>query len=167
MEPDKPRIGPIFGALMLVLLVASLDQTIVSTALPTIAGDLGGSSRLAWVVTAYMLASTVTTPLAGKLGDQYGRKIVLQTALATFLVGSALCGAAHSMTQLITFRAVQGLGGGGPMVTTQAAIGDVVPARDRGRYAGLMGGVFGLSTVIGPLLGGSSSTTCRGAGSST
>ena len=154
MEQEKPRIGPIFGALMLVLLVASLDQTIVSTALPTIAGDLGGSSRLAWVVTAYMLASTITTPLAGKLGDQYGRKIVLQTALVTFLIGSALCGAAHSMTELIAFRAIQGLGGGGLMVTTQAAIGDVVPARDRGRYAGLLGGVFGLSTVIGPLLGG-------------
>jgi EmrB/QacA subfamily drug resistance transporter len=154
VEQEKPRIGPIFGALMLVLLVASLDQTIVSTALPTIAGDLGGSSRLAWVVTAYMLASTVTTPLAGKLGDQYGRKIVLQTALTTFLIGSALCGAAHGMTELIAFRAIQGLGGGGLMTTTQAAIGDVVPARDRGRYAGLMGGVFGLSTVIGPLLGG-------------
>src|SRR5215813_10160771 len=97
----KVRIGPIFGALMLVLLIASLDQTIVSTALPTIAGDLGGSSRLAWVVTAYMLASTITTPLAGKLGDQFGRKVVLQTALATFLVGSVLCGAAHGMTQLI------------------------------------------------------------------
>ena len=154
MSEAPPRLGPIFGALMLVLLVASLDQTIVSTALPTIAGDLGGSSKLAWVVTAYMLASTITTPLAGKLGDQFGRKIVLQTALVTFLVGSALCGAAHSMTELILFRGIQGLGGGGLLTTTQAAIGDVVPARDRGRYSGFLGAVFGLSTVIGPLLGG-------------
>ena len=153
-ESAAPRIGPIFGALMLVLLVASLDQTIVSTALPTIAGDLGGSSKLAWVVTAYMLASTITTPLAGKLGDQFGRKIVLQTALVTFLLGSVLCGAAHSMTELILFRGIQGLGGGGLLTTTQAAIGDVVPARDRGRYSGFLGAVFGLSTVIGPLLGG-------------
>ncbi len=153
-ETAKPRIGPIFGALMLVLLIASLDQTIVSTALPTIAGDLGGASKLAWVVTAYMLASTITTPLAGKLGDLYGRKIVLQTALATFLIGSILCGLSQNMTELIAFRAIQGLGGGGLMVSTQAAIGDVVPARDRGRYSGLLGGVFGISTVIGPLLGG-------------
>ncbi len=153
-DAQKPRIRPIFGALMLVLLIASLDQTIVSTALPTIAGDLGGASKLAWVVTAYMLASTITTPLAGKLGDLYGRKIVLQTALVTFLVGSVLCGLSQNMGELIAFRALQGLGGGGLMVTTQAAIGDVVPARDRGRYSGLMGGVFGVSTVIGPLLGG-------------
>ncbi len=139
---------------MLVLLIASLDQTIVSTALPTIAGDLGGASRLAWVVTAYMLASTITTPLSGKLGDQFGRKIVLQVALATFLIGSVLCGLSQNMLELVAFRALQGLGGGGLMVTTQAAIGDVVPARDRGKYAGLMGGVFGISTVIGPLLGG-------------
>ena len=153
-EAPATRIAPIFGALMLVLLIASLDQTIVSTALPTIAGDLGGASKLAWVVTAYMLASTITTPLAGKLGDLYGRKVVLQTALAVFLVGSVLCGLSQNMTELILFRAIQGLGGGGLMVTTQAAIGDVVPARDRGRYSGLMGGVFGISTVIGPLLGG-------------
>ena len=153
-EAQATRIGPIFGALMLVLLIASLDQTIVSTALPTIAGDLGGASKLAWVVTAYMLASTITTPLSGKLGDLYGRKVVLQTALAVFLIGSVLCGLSQNMTELILFRAIQGLGGGGLMVTTQAAIGDVVPARDRGRYSGLMGGVFGISTVIGPLLGG-------------
>ena len=153
-DAPQVRLGPIFGALMLVLLIASLDQTIVSTALPTIAGDLGGASKLAWVVTAYMLASTITTPLSGKLGDLYGRKVVLQTALAVFLIGSILCGLSQNMTELIAFRAVQGLGGGGLMVTTQAAIGDVVPARDRGRYSGLMGGVFGISTVIGPLLGG-------------
>ncbi len=153
-DTQQPRIGPIFGALMLVLLIASLDQTIVSTALPTIAGDLGGASKLAWVVTAYMLASTISTPLAGKLGDLYGRKIVLQTSLVVFLVGSVVCGLSQDMTALIACRAIQGLGGGGLMVSTQAAIGDVVPARDRGRYSGFMGGVFGISTVIGPLLGG-------------
>jgi EmrB/QacA subfamily drug resistance transporter len=148
------RIAPVFGALMLVMLMASLDQTIVSTALPTIVGDLGGASKLAWVVTAYMLASTVSTPLAGTLGDLFGRKLVLQVALATFLLGSVLCGLAGSMTTLVLFRALQGFGGGALMVSTQAAIGDIVPARDRGRYSGLMGGVFGVSTVLGPLLGG-------------
>src|SRR6478609_1521004 len=149
-----PRIAPVFGALMLVMLMASLDQTIVSTALPTIVGDLGGASKLAWVVTAYMLASTVTTPLAGKLGDIYGRKIVLQVALVTFLVGSALCGLANGMNELILFRGIQGLGGGALMVSTQAVIGDIVTPRERGRYSGLIGGVFGVSTVVGPLLGG-------------
>jgi EmrB/QacA subfamily drug resistance transporter len=151
---QEQRIKPVFAALMLVMLIASLDQTIVSTALPTIVGDLGGASKLAWVVTAYMLASTITTPLAGKLGDLYGRKIVLQVALVTFIVGSALCGQANGMTELIAFRFLQGLGGGGLMVSTQAVIGDIVPPRDRGRYAGLIGGVFGVSTVVGPLLGG-------------
>jgi EmrB/QacA subfamily drug resistance transporter len=148
------RVGPVFGALMLVMLMASLDSTIVSTALPTIAGDLGGIDKLFWVVTAYLLTSTITTPVAGKLGDMYGRKLVLQVALIVFLTGSALCGLSRDMTELIAFRGVQGLGGGALMVSTQAVIGDVVSPRERGRYSGLMGAVFGLSTVLGPLLGG-------------
>ena len=151
---ERPRIKLIFGALMLVLLLASLDQTIVSTALPTIVGDLGGISHLSWVVTAYLLASTVVGPLYGKLGDLYGRKNVLQIAIVLFLIGSALCGLAQNMTELIAFRALQGLGGGGLIVTTIAVIGDIIPPRDRGRYQGFFGGVFGVSTVIGPLLGG-------------
>ena len=148
------RVGPVFGALMLVMLMASLDSTIVSTALPTIAGDLGGISKLPWVVTAYLLTSTITTPIAGKLGDMYGRKLVLQSALVVFLIGSALCGLSSSMTELILFRGLQGLGGGALVVGTQAVIGDIVSPRERGRYAGLMGGVFGVSTVVGPLIGG-------------
>ncbi len=144
----------VFGALLLVLFIASLDQTIVSTALPTIVGDLGGLQHLSWVVTAYLLASTVVGPLYGKLGDLYGRKRVLQVALVIFLIGSALCGAAQSMPQLIAFRAVQGLGGGGLIVVSMAVVGDLVAPRDRGRYQGLFGGVFGISTVAGPLLGG-------------
>ena len=149
-----PRVGLIFAALMLVLLLASLDQTIVSTALPTIVGDLGGIEHLSWVVTSYLLASTVVGPLYGKLGDLYGRKIVLQAAIVIFLVGSALCGLSQNMFQLIVFRALQGLGGGGLIVVTIAAIADVVSPRERGRYQGYFGGVFGVSTVVGPLLGG-------------
>jgi EmrB/QacA subfamily drug resistance transporter len=144
----------IFGALLLVLFVASLDQTIVSTALPTIVGDLGGLEHLSWVVTSYLLASTVAGPLYGKLGDLYGRKRVLQVALVLFLVGSALCGLAQSMPELIAFRAIQGLGGGGLIVVSMAVVGDLVAPRDRGRYQGLFGGVFAFSVVAGPLLGG-------------
>src|SRR6059058_3640362 len=139
---------------MLVILLASLDQTIVSTALPTIVGDLGGLSHLSWVVTAYLLASTVTGPLYGKFGDLYGRKVVLQTAIVIFLIGSALCGISQNMAELISFRALQGLGAGGLIVVSIAVIGDVIPPRDRGRYQGLFGAVFGVATVIGPLLGG-------------
>ena len=149
-----PRVRLIFAALMLVLLLASLDQTIVSTALPTIVGDLHGLNHISWVVTAYLLASTVSGPVYGKLGDLYGRKLVLQVAIVIFLVGSALCGLSQNMTQLIGFRALQGLGAGGLMVTTIAVVGDIVPPRDRGRYQGFFGAVFGVSTVIGPLLGG-------------
>ena len=153
-EGRSPRKRVIFGALMLVVLLAALDQTIVSTALPTIVGDLGGLSHLSWVVTAYLLASTVTGPLYGKFGDLYGRKVVLQTAIVIFLVGSALCGISQNMAELISFRALQGLGAGGLIVVSIAVIGDVIPPRDRGRYQGMFGAVFGVATVIGPLLGG-------------
>jgi EmrB/QacA subfamily drug resistance transporter len=151
---QAPRVRLIFAALLLVLLLASLDQTIVSTALPTIVGDLGGLQHLSWVVTAYLLTATVSGPLYGKLGDLYGRKRVLQTAIAIFLVGSMLCGLAQNMGELIGFRALQGLGAGGLLVTTLAVVGDVIPPRERGRYQGYFGGVFGVSTVVGPLLGG-------------
>lgn len=142
------------GALLLGLLLAALDQTIVSTALPTIVSDLGGLEHLSWVVTAYLLASTAATPLWGKLGDQYGRKRLFQIAIVIFLVGSALCGAAQNMPQLIGFRALQGLGGGGLIVLSMAIVGDVVSPRERGRYQGLFGAVFGATSVLGPLLGG-------------
>ncbi|MEU1625285.1 MFS transporter [Streptomyces sp. NPDC020096] len=142
------------SALLMGLLLAALDQTIVSTALPTIVSDLGGMQHLSWVVTAYLLASTAATPLWGKLGDQYGRKKLFQTAIVIFLAGSALCGLAQNMGELIGFRALQGLGGGGLIVLSMAIVGDIVPPRDRGRYQGLFGAVFGASSVLGPLLGG-------------
>ena len=150
----RRQIIVVFSGLLLAMLLAALDSTIVSTALPTIVGDLGGLEHLAWVVTGYLLAQTIVTPIYGKLGDLYGRKIVLQSAVVLFLAGSVLCGLSRTMTQLILFRAIQGLGGGGLMVTSQAVVGDIIPPRDRGRYQGIFGAVFGIASIAGPLLGG-------------
>ncbi|MEU9041265.1 MULTISPECIES: MFS transporter [unclassified Kitasatospora] len=153
-EAAVPNLWVPIGALLLAMLLAALDQTIVSTALPTIVSDLGGLEHLSWVVTAYMLAATAATPLWGKLGDMYGRKRFFQASIVIFLLGSVLCGIAQNMGELIAFRALQGLGGGGLMVLSQAIVGDLVPPRDRGRYQGLFGAVFGVTSVLGPLLGG-------------
>jgi EmrB/QacA subfamily drug resistance transporter len=144
----------VYSGLALGMLLASLDQTIVATALPTIVGDLGGLDHLSWVVTAYLLASTASTPLYGKISDLYGRKRIFQAAIVIFLIGSVLSGAAESMTQLIAFRAVQGLGAGGLIVLAQAIIGDILSPRERGRYQGYLGAVFALSSIAGPLVGG-------------
>jgi EmrB/QacA subfamily drug resistance transporter len=153
-DAEHRRILVVLGALMLGMFLASLDQTIVATALPTIAGDLHGLNHLAWVVTAYLLASTISTPLWGKLGDLYGRKKLFQLAIVIFLTGSILSGLSQNMIDLIACRAIQGIGAGGLIVGAQAIIGDVVPARQRGRYMGYFGAVFGLSSVLGPLAGG-------------
>jgi EmrB/QacA subfamily drug resistance transporter len=150
----RPNLVPVFAALALGMFLAALDQTIVSTALPTIVGDLGGLEHLSWVVTSYLVASTASTPLYGKLGDTVGRKPMFQAAIVIFLVGSLLSGAAQSLDQLILFRAIQGAGAGGLMVGAQAIIGDIVPPRERGRYMGFIGSVFAVSSVAGPLLGG-------------
>jgi len=148
------RIFAIYAGLMVTLLLAALDQTIVATALPRIVGDLGGITQYSWVFTAYMLTSTVTVPLYGKLGDAYGRKNLFLFAITVFLIGSALCGLATSMTQLVVFRAIQGIGGGGIFPLSLAVIGNIVPPRDRGRWQGLIGAVFAASSIIGPAVGG-------------
>ena len=148
------RVLAIYSGLMVTLLLAALDQTIVATSLPHIVSELGGLSQYSWVFTAYMLATTVTVPLYGKLGDIYGRRPLFLAAISIFLIGSALCGAAHGMTQLVVFRAVQGLGAGGLFPLALATIGNIVPPRDRGRYQGLIGAVFAAASIIGPAVGG-------------
>jgi EmrB/QacA subfamily drug resistance transporter len=148
------RILAIYSGLMVTLLLAALDQTIVATALPRIVNDLGGITQYSWVFTAYMLTSTVTVPLYGKLGDVYGRKNLFLFAIVVFLTGSALCGAATDMTQLIVFRAIQGIGAGGLFPLSLAVIGNIVPPRDRGRWQGLIGAVFAASSILGPAVGG-------------
>ncbi|OBJ00678.1 MDR family MFS transporter [Mycobacterium sp. 1465703.0] len=151
---DSQRRNFIFVAILLGMLMAALDQTIVATALPTIVANLGGAGHQSWVVTSYLLASTIITALVGKFGDMFGRKRIFQAAVVFFVAGSVLCGLSSSMSMLVASRALQGIGGGGLMVTAMALIGEVIPLRDRGRYQGAMGAVFGVTTVIGPLLGG-------------
>jgi EmrB/QacA subfamily drug resistance transporter len=148
------RILAIYSGLMVTLLLAALDQTIVATALPKVVSELGGITQYSWVFTAYMLGSTVTVPLYGKLGDAHGRKPLFIVAITIFLAGSALCGLAQNMVQLVVFRAIQGVGAGGLFPLTLAMVGMIVPPRDRGRYQGLIGSVFVGASIIGPLLGG-------------
>ncbi|WEK06579.1 MAG: MDR family MFS transporter [Candidatus Devosia phytovorans] len=152
--PQAQSVGLIITAVAVTLLLASLGQTIVSTALPTIVTELGGLDHLTWVVIAYLLSSTVVAPIYGKLGDLYGRKIVLQVAIVVFLLGATLSALASSMTFLIIARTVQGLGGGGLMVVAMTVVADVIPPRQRGKIQGIFGAVFGVATVVGPLLGG-------------
>src|SRR6187399_2373310 len=153
-ERSQRQVLVAFAAIMLATLLAALDQTIVATALPQIAADLKGFEHLSWVVTAYLLASTVTVPLYGKLSDLYGRRRLFVVSISLFLAGSALCGFAQDMTQLIAFRALQGLGAGGLLPLSQAAIADLFSPRERGRYQGYIGSVWATAAVAGPLLGG-------------
>lgn len=157
LEPGERTHGEIMviiGALMLTMLLAALDQTIVSTALPQISVDLNSLNKLSWVVTSYLLASAIVTPIYGKLGDMFGRKKIFITSIVIFLIGSVLCGLSQTMDQLIVARAIQGLGGGGLMALVLAIVADVVPPRQRGKYQGYFGAVFAISSVAGPLLGG-------------
>src|SRR3954471_22503022 len=151
---DSKQFKLTFAGLLLAMLLASLDQTIVATALPTIVRDLGGLDQLSWVVTAYLLGATVSMPLWGRASDLYGRKTLFMAAIAVFLTGSALSGAAGSLGQLVAFRALQGLGAGGLMTLAMAIVGDIVAPRERGRYQGYIQMVFVFASVAGPLLGG-------------
>src|SRR6266702_2152233 len=151
---SQRQILIVFAGLMAGMLLATLDQTIVATSLPTIVGRLGGLNQLSWVVTAYLLTSTVSVPLYGKFSDIYSRKLVFQVAIVLFVTGSMLCGLSQNMLELILFRGLQGLGGGGLMAVAQAIVGDVVAPRERGKYQGILGGVFAFASVVGPLLGG-------------
>ena len=154
-QPERKRgVAAVFAGLLLAMFVSTLSETVTATALPTIVGDLGGVDHMQWVTTAYILASTIMMPIYGKLGDLFGRKYLFIIALSIFIVGSTTCGLAPSMDGLIAGRAVEGLGGGGLIILAQATIADIVPPRQRGKYMGLMGSVFAVSTVVGPLLGG-------------
>lgn len=156
-EPQQERrrgVAAVFAGLLLAMFVSTLSETVTATALPTIVGDLGGVDHMQWVTTAYILASTIMMPIYGKLGDLFGRKYLFIVALSIFIVGSATCGLAPSMEGLIAGRAVEGLGGGGLIILAQATIADIIPPRQRGKYMGIMGSVFAVSTVVGPLLGG-------------
>ena len=152
-RPDR-RFWAVYASLLVVMFLSAMDQTIVGTALPTIVGDLGGAAHMAWVLTAYTLAITVAMPVYGKLGDLVGRKNLFLVAIALFLIGSALCGTGNTMTQLIIYRFIQGLGGGGLMISSQAITGDLIPPRVRGTYMAPMGAMFGIASILGPIIGG-------------
>ena len=157
--PSPPAMSPtqmrwLMGGLMMGLFLSSTEQSVVATALPTMAGELGAANRIAWVVTAYLLTSTIVTPLYGKMSDIFGRRVVYQTSISLFLVGSVLCGLAQTMNQLVAARAFQGLGGGGLMSLAFVIVGDVVSPRQRGKYIGLFTAVFTVSSITGPLWGG-------------
>ena len=152
-RPDR-RFWAVYASLLVVMFLSAMDQTIVGTALPTIVGDLGGAAHMAWILTAYTLAITVAMPVYGKLGDLVGRKNLFLVAIGLFLAGSALCGTAGTMTQLIVYRFIQGLGGGGLMISSQAITGDLIPPRVRGTYMAPMGAMFGIASILGPIIGG-------------